>query len=295
MGIDLTEVQNHVWRIVSAAPGGRVLLSRLGAELRQVLPDFSAIAYGFPTLKALLQAGGMPGQLVQRGPLEWWFVAEGGSEPPRSSPINDGDSGGAPMNVRPSLSGHLRIDSAWFKAITEFNESRNAWFDLQEEALCTDETSVTAEPERFLQIPRFDLQRQSDLARTWCEEQPSPVKEELMAALDAGPKLAGFLKVAEQASLVTKWSERRLAEISSELLQWAKNHAIDSRVFLDTRPPVFTTGNPTSAGFTQANPRLSPQGMSVDELRHFLRRVIEDMTGPELAQIPIPARFLLKS
>jgi len=34
--------------------------------------------------------------------------------------------------------------------------------------------------------------------------------------------------------------------------------------------------------------------MSVDELRQFLHHVVEGMTEPELMQVSVPARFLLR-
>jgi hypothetical protein len=34
--------------------------------------------------------------------------------------------------------------------------------------------------------------------------------------------------------------------------------------------------------------------MSLDELRQFIHRVVEDMTEPELMQVAVPARFLLR-
>jgi len=225
---DLSTVQRHLRQILAEAPGGRVLLSRLGARLREVLPGFSTETYGFSTLKALLQHATVPGKLVQTGPLEWWLVADG-ADPP--APMSAAGGSEAPVasidQERMPLPRLVRVEAAWWRAVTEFDEGRRAWFDLQEDQLSTNAELAAAEPERFLAIPRFDLQAQRELARAWSEEQSSPLKENLLAALDAEPKLVSFIRAAEDAGRFPGWNERRMEVISSALLRWAKEHGIE--------------------------------------------------------------------
>lgn len=292
MGTDLSVVEQALREILTRAPGGRVSFPALGIALRKALPGFSPDAYGFPSLKALLHQITVPGRLVQTSPLEWWLVADGAE-----APLGSGVAAGAEMSTAPaeparSSARRARVDSAWWRAVTEFDETRHAWFDLQEEELSTDSELAAAEPERFLALPRFGLQLQRDLARAWSEEQPSPAREELLTALDAEPKLAQFLRVVRDAGFLPRWSERRLDTGCSLLLQWAKDHGIDTRIFLTQSRALPAVRTPATA----ALPRVSGPmfGMSIEELRPFLHRVIEEMTEPELLQVAVPSRFLVR-
>lgn len=294
MGNELSIVEQRLREILAQAPGGRVHFPKLGTLLRDALPGFSAEAYGFPTLKALLQQVTIPGRLVQTGTLEWWLVADG-AEAPIPSVVARGSE---PSAEQEQASAHrrTRIESAWWRVVTEFDETRRAWFDLQDEQLSTDDELAAAEPERFLAVPRFGLQQQRDLARAWSAEQPSPVREDCLAALEAEPKLARFLRVVQGARSLPKWSERRMEAVHSVLLQWAKEHGIDPQAFLFTSralPVVSSPMAPPPSRSPEMSRGVFPQ-ISVEELRRLLHRVIEDMTEPELLQIAIPARFLVR-
>lgn len=284
MSTDLALLEPHVRAILAEAPGNRVLLSQMGLRLRKRIPGFAPEIHGATGLKDLLRRMPLIGRLVQSSALEWWFVLEGAV-----------DSSSETSGEKDAHRDSPRIERAWWDAITDFREEHRAWFDLAKDRLSLDPELVESEPERFIEVPRFGREAQRELARAWCKEQTADVEQECLKALDADRALTTFLGVVSRLGLQASWAERRNGAITSAVLKWADDHAIEHRWFARAPGPrrellAITHTAPGSPAYT---PPAFP-GLTAIELRQLLHHAIDAMTEAELMQIPVPARFLLR-
>jgi len=284
MNTDIALLEPHVRAILAEAPGNRVILSQMGLHLRKRIHGFAPEVYGAPNLKALLQRMPRIGRLVQSSALEWWFAAEEATGRSTETPDEREQQGDLP-----------RIDRAWWNAITDFREDRGAWFDLANNRLSLDAELVRSEPERFIELPRFGLEAQREMARAWSKEQATEAGQECLNALDADRTLASFDGVVSGRGLRASWAERRSGAITTAALKWADDHGIDHHLFVRAHPQrreIFAIESATPTAAARAPEAFA--GMTIIELRLLLHHAIEAMTEPELMQISVPARFLVR-
>jgi len=269
--LTMMQVVQKINELVSGMPEQRILLSTLGLLLQQQLPDFSPDQYGHRTLKDFLRA--LPGNgALTRGkhPGQWWLTLRG-----------PGTSDEAP----PATSPGKLLPHVW-KSVIDFDPTIQIWFDLESERLAEDDAAVTRDPDRYLALPRFPLNRQMELARSWCADQGEEHRPSLLASLD-GISLDGFLEAITRLKLRADWNHYRAQVIAEEVRVWAQRHGITLNI-------LFGAERSRPKRTTQVRaPLPSVTPMSLAEYRQFLHRMVDEMTTEELLQISVPGRFLV--
>jgi hypothetical protein len=282
MAADPAIIEQSLRRLLSAAPEGRLLLSRLGLLLRREIPGFTAEDYGYQSLRELVRKFPETGTLVQgRKPPELWLVAPHGQPPAVAS--------------REEIKERGRLRPEWWRAIVHFDPAYHAWLDLETSTLCEDPAVTAAQPERYLEIPRFSLEDQRKLAREFAEQQEAAVRDRLLLSLNADSWMTAFLEEADQVGAKPAWGQRRTQIIAKAAHEWVKNHDIEPGVLFEpwssTSPRGGRNSGPVAGSEVADGPTLR---MDEGAFRQFLHQIIDQMTEAELMHIPIPGRFLFR-
>jgi hypothetical protein len=268
MSTSIDSLREALGECLASAPEGRILLSRLGVSLRLKLPGFTAKANGFTSLRALAEAFPDLGYLVKgERQQEWWFISKqaiGPGEQVTPSPLPSKRSGEPPDR--------LRLE--WWEAFVG-REVGATWFDLATLTLTTEGSLVDAEPERFLEVPRFDLRQ---FCERWVRDSAPPWMSEAAFALESHPWKIAFDAVlrAHGAFPTFKWARNQA--VVAHASAWMRDHGIDAAVVVEPVRVAEKGAGPSASG----------------ALRAALHRLIDRMSDEELAQISVPVHSLMK-
>lgn len=262
----LDEIRTELIHLLVSAPDGRLNLAQVGAKLRTRFPDFNISNIGYPNLKSLLLAMPEIGRIEETEIGTWELV-----------------------RVAP------RLTASWWNAVTEYDAHKRAWLDLARQQLVSDLAAVEAEPERFLELPRADLQRQRVIASQWASSLAPAQGETLLAALNDHPGMESFLEALREQGLTGDWGQHRAATIAREVLAWASEHGVDKSLLLDQTPRPRSSVRPREQAVPfEHQSQADSHRMSEVELRLFLHGALDQMSYQELQQLWLPVRLLAR-
>ncbi len=267
-------VLQKITEIVERMPNQRILLSTLGLLLQQQVPGFAPAEYGHRTFKDFLRA--VPDfAVLSRGehPGQWWMtLRKGGSE--------EEEAHNPPEKLLPQV---------WERVI-DFDPANQAWFDLETGQVSRDDAAVQCEPDRYLALPRFPLARQMEMARAWCATQDASQRTYLLASLDEEGSFDKFLAETTRLKLRVGWNQHRRRVIADAVRAWMQQHGITQSLLFGSE-----RSHPSRAVRPMAPPAVTAMaGMTLDEYRRLLHRMIDAMTEDELLHISVPGRFLVR-
>lgn len=267
MSTSIDSLRTALGECLASAPDGRILLSRLGMSLRLKLPGFTAKVYGFTSLRALAAAFPDLGHLVKgEAQQEWWFISKDAIGPDvQVTPPQPSKRSGEPPD---------RLRSEWWDAFVG-REVGATWLDLATLTLTTEGSLVDAEPERFLEVPRFDLRQ---FCEQWVRESAPPWMSEAAAALGCSPWKTAFDAVlrAHGAFPTFKWARNQA--VVAHVSAWLRDHGIGAAVVVEPVRVAEKGAGPSASG----------------ALRAALHRLIDRLSDEELAQISVPVHVLMK-
>ncbi|KIG12631.1 hypothetical protein DB30_01196 [Enhygromyxa salina] len=253
-----------------------VHLAELGLQVRRKLPGFTVESYGYASFTELLTAATDIG-VVRFGPKseDRWFVF-GGLTQPASMPVED----------------HEIVHTIW-NACVDIDVSHRGWVDLSDCHVETDPDGVADEPERYVEMPRFDRTRQVKLLQSFAEDNEDPTRAALLAVASTWRSehspYRQLLGELQALGLRRAWFEYLRRAVSAELRAWASEHGLPiAKLF---RPPTKPKAAAARTQATRDERRMF--GLDEDQLRAFLKAAIDEMTLEELGQWPVPARLLL--
>jgi hypothetical protein len=139
-----------------------------------------------------------------------------------------------------------------------------------------------------IQIEPIDKSTQLEWRRTFADEQPDPIRENLLAALNT--KESSMFnefsrRLRENPSVMRAWNRYLQKQTTDYVAAWASKHAVsEERWLAAARPPRFSRANGEAAP-------TNPQNVSQRaELYNFLDQLpIED-----LLQLRVPLDWVLK-
>lgn len=275
----LDEVRAAVERILQQR-GGRVLFSQLGADLRREIPGFSHEYLGFRKFSEFVASLNDLGAVVRGdAPEAVWLIAAGASSltPPRSAAAEANH----PLRLRRDI----------WDAVTDYAPGERVWFDLGSERVTFDAAAVAQNPDRYIAVPRFDMERQRQLAAQWIAHSPAgTLRDELTAALDGERGLQTFARTLRERGMDLAWSEWRGEQVAEAVRTWAHEYGVDPASMAPPRERA--TVAPRRAPTPRTHPPASSDG--AERLRAFLHRALDGMTLGELMAVPVPARLVFE-
>ncbi|MSP91628.1 MAG: hypothetical protein EXR79_07470 [Myxococcales bacterium] len=266
--------------VIAESDGRPMLLAYLGARLRARDPDLDYRALGVRTLREAMARCTSLGTL-ERDPSgsDWIFVPT----PTTRAPAQQS----APEFVA----------EPWFQHVSQYDPAHQCWFDLASAELQADATTVALEPERYVEVPRADIEVQRQWAHRWSASLADAVAAPLCAGLEASAGMGAFNAAVVAHGLGTSWAGHRRGRITELIRSWAKQHAIDATPILSRGLPGGSRRPPRAIVPRAAIDKLDTPTAAADAsaLRAFLHAMVDGLADAELCEFPIPLRFALRS
>ena len=278
----LTDVYTALAAFAESAEERGVTLFAASAKpmLRDKYAGFSERAYGFSKFIDLLTAGAEGG----------FFAVELSGGHPCMRAVRGASA--QPAEHPPSR----RIRGDLWTAVVTWGNADRRWDIESKRAVVVplDEEGHPAwesSPDRFRPIVPVSMDEQLEWMREFAAAQPADKQHVLFSSLADGAP-GTFKRALGQTGLENAWTATLQDRVTSHVLAWASEHelAADS-VFEDRKKATPSARRERSR--LNASPEAAPPAREATDLRARLHKVIDQMSLAELAQLQVPASYLL--
>jgi hypothetical protein len=268
----LDEFKATLRSIANESGQNQIHLAALGSRVRLKLPGFSPTHYGYSSFTDLVKSCTDIGEVRfgKRSEDRWFIFGDGG------------------QIVESTISNHEIVKSVW-DACVELDDTRRAWLDFADfNNIELAPEVVSAEPERYIELPRFGRGHQLELLREFSaiHEDHTALAKVIETWSSEGASYWHLVEALQGLGLRHSWFAHLRRAVEDALQVWADVHGIPTDALFkpkQSRPQKHVRVD-------SEQPRFGDEV----ELRAFLKAAIDEMTLVELGQLPIPARLLLK-